>query len=273
MKPLLKWPGGKTRVLKHLQPFIPETYNRYYEPFVGGGAFFFHNRFHDAVLSDVNTELVNFYQQVQQNPDELLQLLGSDVFQNTKTCYMQVRSWDQDPGWVEQRTPAERAARFFFLNKTGFNGLQRHNMKGHFNVPYGYYDNPNLTPVELIRNASSVLAEVQLVAGSYQETLSEVGVGDFVYLDPPYVPLTSTSFVKYAKQSFSLQDHEKLAKLTVRMVEEGAHVLMSNSDTPTTRDLYRNLTPVEINVRRSISAASTSRVTAPELILVGTSLL
>ena len=273
MKPLLKWPGGKTRVLKHLNPFIPDTYNRYYEPFVGGGAFFFHNNFHDAVLSDVNEELINFYQQVQQNPKQLIHELQSGVFQNTKTCYLEVRSWDQNPGWVDIRTPVERAARFFFLNKTGFNGLQRHNLKGHFNVPYGYYENPNLCPSDLIMDVAQALSKVNLISGAYQSVLEGVSTDDFVYLDPPYVPLTATSFVKYAKQSFTSEDHEQLAQLTVQLVEAGAHVLMSNSDTPTTREIYSNLTPVQVDVRRSISASASSRVKAPELILVGPSLL
>lgn len=266
--PLLKWPGGKRRVIPSLTPYFPEQYSAYYEPFLGGGAVFFHIQPHNAHLSDINEELINVYQTVKTHPEELITELSSPEYINTEINFYHIRGWDREENFTH-KTHIQRAARTLYLNKTCFNGLYRLNSKGQFNTPYGKYSNPTILNIHNIRESSKMFNELNttFTTHSYTTALENLPKNSFIYLDPPYIPLTPTaSFVGYSKEGFTAANHQHLAQLAAKLKEHHT-VLISNSDTPTTKKIYHQFTPSSITVARSVGAAAATRTKAPELIL------
>lgn len=275
VKPFVKWLGGKRRVLPELRKLYPQNYNKYYEPFLGGGSVLLDVEPHHAYVSDMNSELINTYNVVKTQPENLLGLLQAHQDDHDKEHYLEVRSWDRLDSFSE-RGEVERAARFIYLNKTGFNGLHRVNKSNQNNVPFGSYTNPLIVDTANITALSSWLNkhDVTFTAESFTSALDKVeGTHNFVYLDPPYVPVTATAnFVGYAHEGFGLEKQEELRNTFSHLDEQENFVLASNSDTPTTRELYSRYTLIPINVLRSVGKNASSRVKTGELLIVSNSL-
>lgn len=261
--PFVNWAGGKTQLISQMSPFFPQPdeYDRYIEPFVGGGVVFLRLGKKEAILGDSNDELMNCYQVVRDNVETVIKLLSKHI--PDKQYYYRLRQ--QDPKGMDL---ASRAARFIYLNKTCFNGVYRVNLKGRFNVPYGkreakiYYE-------ENLRKISLLLQNAVLVAQSYEKTLEQARAGDFVYLDPPYHPLSKTSnFTKYTSKPFGEEDHTRLAKEFHRLTELGCMVMLSNSNTTFIRELYLNYHMKPVKARRYVNCNGNGRKAITELLIL-----
>lgn len=276
--PFLKWAGGKRALLPKLIESIPKEFDTYYEPFLGAGSLFFAlPRGLTKIVSDYNNELISTYETLRTSVDGVLTELRG--LRNSKEDYLRVRAWDREPSFPT-RTAESRAARFIFLNKCGFNGLYRVNRQGHYNVPYGaprsvdFVMEDNLRAVSSFLNAQRADGEptVRTSAGDYRTILkSATGSRSFVYLDPPYAPLSSTSgFVDYNENGFGEDQQRELRDEIVRLTEEGVRVLLSNSAAPLiTEDLYtsRAFNIRHVEVRRAIAAKSSSRGVIQEVLI------
>lgn len=266
--PFVKWAGGKTRLLPDLDAHVPQ-FSRYFEPFLGGGALFFHlaSRFKfSAFLSDANGELVSTYKVVKDNAGGLIALLQkheAKYWKDPDTYYYRLRS-------ARPAGNLEVAARFIALNKTCYNGLYRVNRAGMFNVPMGRYSNPAICDRGRLLKASAALnySKAQIAACGYKEALKKARKGDFVYLDPPFNPLSSTAhFVDYTKDGFGKKDQEELAMTFRELDKKGCNVLLSNSDTEFTRELYSGFEQHTVRVGRAISCKALSRTGYSELLV------
>lgn len=273
--PVLKWPGGKRRVLPELKKYIPKTYTSYYEPFIGGGAMFFDLSPMIATVSDVNEELINIYKEIQQDPTNLLTELGKHALNHSESYFYQIRALDRDDILYAALSSAEKAARMIYLNRTCFNGLYRVNSKNQFNAPYGKYTNPRIVDAENIQALHDwmSLRKITFSNGDYSSSLKSATAGSFIYLDPPYVPATETaSFVSYSKDGFSMENQEALKDLALTLDAAGSFIMLSNSDTPLTRELYKDFIIKPINVSRSVGASASSRNKVGEVIVLGKTL-
>ena len=264
-RPFLKWAGGKSQIISQLHKRLPVRFNQYWEPFVGGGALFFSLTSLKAHLFDVNEELINAYKFVRDDVEGLICELEQHRYE--KEYFYSVRDWDRSSLYREM--PAiKRAGRFIYLNKTCFNGLHRVNSKGHFNVPFGSYVNPKIIDVSNLRRCSQVLQNCELQAGEYSLVEVHAQKGDFIYFDPPYVPLSSTSsFTAYAKNGFSLQDQVALRDLCVRLAHKGVLFMLSNSANEITKELYSGFNLESVNVGRSINSKGSRRGDVEEIIV------
>ena len=275
--PFVKWAGGKTQLLDRLDKRIPLAFNRYFEPFLGGGAFFYHlatvrNLKFVAYLSDKNQELINVYNVVKSNVDQLIDILKiykKKYHKAPKDFYRELR----DRFDIENRTDIEKAARLITLNKTCYNGLYRVNSQGKFNVPMGKYNNPIICDSENLRNANLILRSIDshLYWEDYQKILTDKAQkGDFVYLDPPYNPMTSTAnFTGYTGDRFTEKDQERLAVIFKKLDARGCKVLLSNSDTEYVRELYADYVKNirRVTVRRNINSRASKRLGHIELLI------
>lgn len=260
-QPFLKWAGGKTQLLNELIKRVPVKYNVYFEPFIGGGALYFAIAPDEAVIADINDDLVNAYLVVRDNPDELLKALSK--YKNEKDFYYSVRSQDQ-----HKLSEIERAARLIYLNRTCFNGLYRVNKSGQFNVPFANYKNPNFIQTERILAASEILQNTDVHNAGFEKVLVEAKAGDFIYLDPPYYPKDVYSdFKRYNKEQFHKNDHERLAELYNELTERGCYVMLSNSDTPFTRELYKKWRIDTVYAKRLINKDASKRGEVTEIIV------
>ncbi|HSW75016.1 MAG TPA: DNA adenine methylase [Candidatus Saccharimonadales bacterium] len=260
-QPFLKWAGGKTQLLHELLPRIPKHYNTYYEPFIGGGALFFAVSPQKAVIADINDDLVNAYEVVRDYPEQLIEQLTKYI--NDKDFYYEIRSQDS-----ASLSPIERAARLIYLNRTCFNGLYRVNKSGQFNVPFAGYKNPNIVQTERIITDSKVLQDTKVFNASFEKVLIGAKEGDFIYLDPPYYPKSVYSdFKRYNKEQFYKEDHIRLAELYNELSERGCFVMLSNSDTPFTREIYKKWRVDTVNAKRLINRDATKRGEVTEIIV------
>lgn len=253
-KPILKWAGGKTQLLNEILPKVPKQYGKYIEPFVGGGALFFALHPEQAVIADSNPELVNMYQEIANHVEDVIECLHR--YENTKEDFYRIRSLD----WETLSKP-EAAARMIYLNKTCFNGLYRVNRKGQFNVPYGKYKSPNFCDEDSLFAASNILDRVTIVCGDYLSVLMQYAEeGDFVFLDPPYLPVSEyADFKRYTKEQFYEEDHIELAKEVTRLQERGCHVILTNSNHPLVHELYAPYKIDVIPTKRYISCNGSKR--------------
>lgn len=262
--PFVKWAGGKGQLLSQLDPFFPPdgTYHRYFEPFLGGGAVFFHLQPQRAVLSDLNEELINAYEVIRDHLDELLASLSRH--QPTEEHYYFVRNLQPS-----ELTKVRRASRFIYLNKWCYNGLYRVNSKGQFNVPRGRYKTPPrvFDPANL-KSVSQLLQHAHIGVESYDSALSKAGPGDFVYLDPPYQPLSATAnFTRYTKDSFEESDQVQLAQALHDLDRRGARFLLNNHDTLLLRRLYQGFNLSVATANRMINSRADRRGGVAELIV------
>lgn len=235
-QPFLKWAGGKRQLLPALTRYLPAFFYDYHEPFLGGGALFFwlyrHRKLRRAFLSDINEELIDTYRAIRDEPEQVLELLRR--YPHSKEFFYQLRALRP-----ADLPPAERAARMIYLNKTCYNGLYRVNRRGQFNVPFGRYRNPRYYDRENILAVSEALQEAELRCASFDVVLSIAQPGDLVYFDPPYIPRNATSnFTSYSKDGFSHQDQVKLRDVCIELTRRQVNVLLSNSYTPLTLELY-----------------------------------
>ena len=262
IKPFLKWAGGKTQLLNELHKYIPNNFNKYIEPFIGGGAMFFSLNPHESIIADSNEELVITYRQVKDAVEEIIQHL--ETFEHNEEFYYNLRSLD--PSKLEN---SYRAARLIYLNKTCFNGLYRVNKKGQFNVPYGK-GNGSFLNEEVLRNASEFLVDTTIINSDYLDVLNEFAtVGDFIFLDPPYYPIGKYSdFKRYTKEFFYHEDQVRLKEEFDRLVNIGCKIVLTNSDHEVILDLYSNYQIDIIETRRMISRNSKTRK-GNDIIVVG----
>ena len=273
--PFVKWAGGKSRLLSQFEPYFPAQFRRYIEPFVGGGAVFFYLCRKDqlvgseVVLVDSLEELISCYHVIQTQVEELIAALRRhEPHKHDEEYFYQVRAWDRMPDFA-RRDEVERAARFLFLNRTCYNGLYRVNRRGQFNVPFGRYDNANICPAGNLRAASHALEGVTLLAGDFARSLEIAGPGDFVYLDPPYHPLSDTAnFTSYTSNDFGVDDQRRLADLFRALDRRGCQVMLSNSSTGLIRELYGGYQQVEVHANRVISSKTDARGAIPELLVM-----
>lgn len=232
--PFVKWVGGKRSIMDALKAHLPEGFNDYYEPFIGGGALFFelHRKLQKAYLSDTNFDLVMAYRVVQRSPEDLVELLREHARKHSQEYYYKMRDRHH------LQNPAEIAARLLYLNKTCYNGLWRVNSKGEFNVPIGRYKNPGIVQEENILACCQALQSVDIRLATFDEI--KPTEDDFVYFDPPYHPMDGASFTRYAKLDFNEQDQVRLRDFALKLHKQGVKVMLSNSDTPFIRNLYRS---------------------------------
>jgi DNA adenine methylase len=253
-RPLLKWAGGKTQLLSEILPKIPKKFNRYIEPFFGGGAVFFSVCPEAGVIADSNPELINLYSSVAYDVEGVIERLRR--YENIDHFFYEVRALN----WAELSN-VEAAARTIFLNRTCFNGLYRVNKSGQFNVPFGHYKNPKIVDEETLKSASSILRKTTIICDDYKNVLREhAQPGDFVFLDPPYLPISEYSdFKRYTKEQFYEEDHQELASEVNRLHELGCHIILTNSNHPLVHDLYGNFRKDIVQTKRYISCNGKGR--------------
>lgn len=253
-KPILKWAGGKTQMLGDLLPKVPAFFGRYIEPFFGGGAMFFALQPENAVIADSNPELINMYREVADHVEDVIQCLKR--YENTSEMFYTVRSqeWTALP-------KADAAARTIFLNRTCFNGLYRVNKQGQFNVPYGKYRNPKICDEEGLKAASAALQKADILCGDYLLVLEHYAQpGDFIFLDPPYLPISEyADFKRYTKEQFYEEDHTELAKMIITLHERGCYVILTNSNHPLVYELYAPFKIDVVQTKRHISCNGSTR--------------
>lgn len=268
-KPFLKYVGGKRQLLPELLARVPEIFGTYYEPFVGGGALFFAMRAAGkaprAVLADANCDLISCYAAVRDHPEELVALLRQLEQQRTKDAYLRIR----DAFNARALGDLERPAAFLYFNKVGFNGLIRYNTQGQFNVPFGTpRQGKDLLPPEVIYEASEALQGVLLKSCSYEGILDEAQAGDFIYVDPPYVPTSKTaSFTGYVGRPWNENAHRGLAFLLRQAAGRGVHVLASNADAPLVREAYAGWQIDVVSARRAINCKRDRRGAVGEVLI------
>ena len=253
-KPILKWAGGKTQLLEHLLPKIPKESNKYIEPFFGGGALFFALKPNNSIIADSNPELINLYRVIAKDVNSLISELKN--LKNEKDFFYDMRKKE-----FSELSEIEAAARTIFLNKTAFNGLYRVNKKGQFNVPFGYYKNPKILDEDQLLAASKLLKKTKILLGDFKDVLCEnAKKGDFIFLDPPYLPVSKFSdFKRYTKEQFHEKDQISLANLVNKLSKKGCHILLTNSNHPLIHELYKDFNIDIYKTKRNINSKSTNR--------------
>lgn len=262
----LKWAGGKGSLLSQYKNLFPEKQERYFEPFIGSGAVFFYVKqvFNPKfiLLSDINEELINCWQVVRDNVEELTGLLEAHKEKHNKEYYYNTRAL-----FPKDLSVVQRAARLIYLNRTCFNGLYRVNSKGQFNVPMGDYKNPRILDVKSLKKSSEMLKGIRIETRNYYDILKQVKKGDFVYMDPPYSPISETSsFTSYTQYPFLVKEQEELAQFCKKLDNKGCNFMLSNSNSEMIRELYKDFSIIEITAKRMISADSSKRGNVKELI-------
>lgn len=259
-KPFLKWAGGKAQLLQQIYKHIPENFGTYFEPFMGAGAVFFSLKPEKAVLNDVNCDLMNTYRVVKSNLNGVIELL--QTYENDEKFFLSMR--EKMP---MELSSLEAAARFIYLNRTAFNGLYRVNSKNKYNVPFGHYKKPTICDVQALTLASKALKSAEIMSTDFEKVLSTAEEGDFVYLDPPYIKVNQSSFVGYSKKGFNDKDHERLADLFKTLMEKKVKCLLSNADTPYTRELYSEFEVISVEARRNINSNGKGRGKVGEVLV------
>lgn len=267
-KPFLKWVGGKRQLLPEMLRRLPEAFGSYHEPFLGGGALFFElsrlgrvGAAHPANLSDMNPDLVETCAAVKEEVEVLIRSLKRRP--HTREYFERLRA--KVPAGLDRTA---RAARLIYLNKTCYNGLYRVNAAGQFNVPFGRYKNPLICDAPTLRACSEALQHATIRREPFEAVLGRARRGDFVYLDPPYVPVSKTSsFASYAKDGFRAEDHERLRDVFAALDKKGCFVLLSNSHTPFTRDLYKGWNPETVNANRAVNSKGSGRGAVKEILV------
>ena len=263
--PIVKWVGGKRQLMFELLKNMPQNYDRYFEPFIGGGALFFELQPDNAYISDMNEELINLYQVVRDNVDELItDLKKHDI---SKEYFMEIRNIDRTNDY-RNWSDIQKASRFIYLNRTCFNGMYRVNSKGEFNVPFGHYKNPRIVDENNLINCSNLLQRTEIRHADFSEILTKVQEGDFVYFDPPYVPLSETSsFTSYTKDGFDIDMQFKLRDVCDELDSMGVKFLLSNSDTKLVNELYESYNIKKVFASRQINANADGRGKITEVLV------
>ena len=263
--PLVKWVGGKRQLMSDLLRNLPLHYNRYLEPFVGGGALFFTLQQENSYISDMNEELINLYQVVRDNVEELIKDLHTH--ENNKDYYLKIRDLDRLDNYGNI-SAIKRASRFIYLNRTCFNGLYRVNSKGEFNVPFGKYKNPKLVDEVNLVNVSRLLQATEIKHADFKRVLDVAKVNDFVYFDPPYMPLNETSsFTSYTKDGFGIDKQIELKNVCDELHSKGVKFMLSNSDTQFIKDLYADYEINTVYASRQVNSKASGRGKVTEVLI------
>lgn len=261
VRPPIKWAGGKSRLIRQFMPLFPRNCNFLVEPFVGGGAVFFNLRPTKAILIDTNQELINFYKVVKDNLELLL--VESRCHKNDEEYYYRIRALD-----VSTLNNIQRASRFLYLNKTAYNGLWRENRKGQHNAPFGWYQNPRIVDEQNLRKVNTLLQRAELNQEDFSFVLNVAKPDRFIYMDPPYHPLSITSnFTSYTANSFNEGDQRRLADVFSELDHLGCRVMLSNSDTPLILELYKRYNICKVTARRAINCQAEGRGLINELVI------
>jgi DNA adenine methylase len=263
--PVIKWVGGKTKQHPELTARLPEKFGTYYEPFCGGAALFFRIAPKAAVLADSNGDLIGLYRSIADDVNTVIKKLAYHRTHHSETHYYEMREkWNQQrPNW----NAAERAAAFIYLNKTCFNGLWRVNRAGDFNVPIGRYTDPPICVPDTLRAARDVLARAELMCADYRTAVANAQRGDFIYFDPPYDPVAPTAnFTSYTANVFGPEQQKELAETARILVARGCKVMLSNSDTPFIRSIYKGFTIDRVKCPRAINSNAAKRGDVDEVI-------
>lgn len=263
--PIVKWVGGKRQLMFELLENMPKSYNRYFEPFIGGGALFFELQPEKAYISDMNEELINLYSVVKNNVFELIDELKKHKI--SKEYFMNIRNIDRTKEY-KKWSAIQKASRFIYLNRTCFNGMYRVNSKGEFNVPFGNYKNPRIIDENNLINCSNLLQKTEIKNADFSEILNCVQSGDFVYFDPPYVPLNETSsFTSYTKDGFDIDMQFKLREVCNELDSMGVKFMLSNSDTKFVNEVYENYNIKKVFASRQINANPNGRGKITEVLV------
>jgi DNA adenine methylase len=263
-RPFLKWAGGKSQLLPQLRSLLPPpgSFGRYHEVFLGGGALFFELGRSEAHLTDLNAELVACYRAVRDEVEAVISALLEHRYE--KQHFYEVRAWD--PATL---SAPERAARMIFLNKTAFNGLYRVNSSGRFNVPFGRHKNPLVCDADNLRACSAALASAELEVADFSTVVTRAQRGDFVYFDPPYVPVSGTAnFTRYSAGGFSWEDQRRLADVLRALSKKQVKWMLSNSDAPQLRELYADFRLLEVAATRRINSRADGRGKIGEIVVL-----
>lgn len=267
--PVLKWAGGKRQVLTEIKRRVPGSFSTYYEPFLGGGAVLFALQPDTACANDVNSELINVYQVIQDNVEELISHLKKH--KNTEEYFYDIRELDRDKERYARLTPVQKASRIIYLNKTCYNGLFRVNKAGQFNTPFGGYRRPNIVNASTLRAVSKYLgqADIRFSCEDFETALQPAAAGDFVYLDPPYDPVSDTAnFTGYDKGGFGRDEQVRLKETCDRLDREGVRFLLSNSATDFIMGLYRGYRIEVIRARRAVNSRADRRGVVDEVLVM-----
>jgi DNA adenine methylase len=268
VRPFLKWAGGKGRLVQEISRFIPTKFDRYIEPFVGGGALFFSLCPSNAILSDSNVELIDCYETVRDHPKDLLLALQEIAeLPYGEETYYEIRKWK-----IAENLKIKRAARMIYLNRTAFNGLYRVNRSGQFNTPFGKYKRLSLPDEKVILAASKALGSAKLIAGDFEVIKNLAQRGDFIFLDPPYPAISKYSdFNRYTKDFFSEKDHERLSEWVIELDEIGCTFVLSNADHSLIRELYGKFRLIQVFAPRYINCKGDRRGSIAEVIITNNS--
>lgn len=257
VEPFLKWAGGKSQLLEQFKPLFPKegTYKRYIEPFIGGGAVFFYLEPKDAIISDLNKDLIEAYKVVKSHPKELIELLKKYEKKHSKEFYLKIREEYN----ADKLDKISKSAHLIYLNKACFNGLYRVNSKGGFNVPFGQHKKFSVNEAGILAT-SKILKKTKIEHTDFTQVLKNAKKGDFVYFDPPYYPLnTGSNFTTYTKESFLEKEQEKLMKTFEKLDDRGCILMLSNSDTPFIRKLYKKWHITKVIAKRFINCMAEKR--------------
>ncbi|MDR1741643.1 MAG: DNA adenine methylase [Synergistaceae bacterium] len=267
--PVVKWVGGKRQLLDRLLPLLPSRrIAQYCEPFVGGGAMLFSLQPNIAYVNDVNDALMGVYRVIRDDVEAIIAELG--VHRNEAGYFYEVRSWDRDRERYASMSDVQKAARIIYLNRTCYNGLFRVNSAGEFNSPFGNYKNPSIVNAPLLRAVSQYLNKsgVHLSCADYAEVLGRIPGGTFVYLDPPYDPVSDTaSFTGYDKGGFGREEQERLRSECDRLSGRGIRFMLSNSATDFIRGLYAAYSVTVIRARRAVNSNPAGRGEVEEVVV------
>lgn len=268
VSPVLKWAGGKRQLLPKIRKHIPKKYSTYYEPFLGGGAVLFDLQPKKAIVNDLNSELINLYQVIRDNVDELINDLSKH--ENNADYFYRIRSIDMDEQEFGNLSDVERASRIIYLNKTCFNGLFRVNQSGKYNTPFGNYKNPNIINENTLRAVSKYFnkTNIKFKNVGFEESIKYIKRGAFVYFDPPYDPISPTSsFTDYTNSKFDKEEQIKLRDLCNELNRRGVKFLLSNSSTEFIHELYSEYTIEIIRAKRTINSVGSSRGEVDEVLI------
>jgi DNA adenine methylase len=273
IKPYLKWAGGKRQLLSEILKYLPKGIHNYtyYEPFIGAGAVFFELQPKKAVINDFNAQLIVTYTAIKENVEELIMLLKNYKDKTNEEFFYMIRNLDRDSEKFEKLSDTEKAARLIYLNKTCFNGLYRVNSQGLFNVPYGKYKNPAIYDEIVLRQISNYLNtnDISILNRDFEHAIVDADKNSFIYFDPPYHSPDKTNFTGYQADGFGEEEQRRLRDVIVKMTQQGAKCLLSNSDTDYIRELYNHdfFDSITVLAKRTIHADSAGRGNVNEVLI------
>lgn len=266
--PFVKWVGGKRQLLDEIIPLLPKHFTTYCEPFLGGGAVLFSIQPSKAIVSDLNIDLITAYEVIRDDVEALIESLKKH--ENTTEYFYAVRDMDRDKTSYQALSRIEKASRLIYLNKTCFNGLFRVNSSGEFNSPFGHYKNPNIVNEPVLRAVSKYFnaSSITFYSEDFSETLSRIGKGGFVYLDPPYDPISDTaSFTGYNKGGFNRDEQIRLKRCCDELTQRGIKFLLSNSATEFIKELYQEYEITIVKAKRAVNADASKRGAIEEVLI------